>query len=136
MSDTMSGPTLTMRRSGRDGDYSATPDTEEIDALAHWLDSRFSLFGIRFGLDAVLGLVPGVGDALGLALSSVIIGQAYRMGARKRTLARMILNVMGDTVVGAIPILGSVVDVVWRANRSNMSLLKRDLAVANPVRRF
>ena len=48
----------------------------------------------------------------------------------------MALNVAGDTVVGAIPVLGTVVDVVWRANRSNMRLLRRDLAIANPVRRF
>lgn len=129
--------TISMSRTGgRKGEYSATPSTAELENLAHWLDSRFSLFGIRFGLDSILGIVPGVGDLAGLGLSSYIIGQGYKMGVRKRTLARMIANVMGDTVVGAIPVLGSVVDVFWKANRANMRLLRRDLETANPVRRF
>lgn len=98
----------------------------ELDKLAGWLDTRFSLFGVRFGIDPVLGLIPGVGDAAGLLLSSAIILQAYRIGVRKRTLARMALNVAGDTVIGAIPLLGTVTDVVWKANRSNMRLIRRD----------
>ncbi|MEM8552689.1 MAG: DUF4112 domain-containing protein [Pseudomonadota bacterium] len=130
--------TINMRRTGggRDNSYSAAPSTAELDSLAHWLDSKFSLFGIRFGMDSVLGLVPGVGDAAGLALSAYLIGQGYRMGARKRTIARMAANALGDTVVGSIPVLGSVIDVFWKANRANMKLLRRDLERANPVRRF
>lgn len=120
--------TLTMRRGReRDAPYGTAPDTQELDNLAHWLDTRFSIMGVRFGLDSILGVVPGIGDLAGLAMSAYIIGQAYRMGARKRTLARMAANVAGDTVVGSIPVLGTVVDIFWKANRSNMRLLRRDL---------
>ncbi|WP_108658463.1 DUF4112 domain-containing protein [Acuticoccus kandeliae] len=104
-----------------------TPSTRELDNLAIWLDSKFSLFGIRFGFDSILGLVPGIGDLVGFFLSSYLLIQAYRMGARKRTIARMAANVAGDTVLGSIPLLGSVFDVMWKANRSNMRILKREL---------
>ncbi len=104
-----------------------TPSTRELDNLADWLDSKFSLFGIRFGFDSILGLVPGIGDLVGFFLSSYLLVQAYRMGARKRTIARMAANVAGDTVFGSIPVLGSVLDVFWKANRSNMRILKREL---------
>lgn len=112
------------RARDRDGDGVSTA---ELDKFANLLDSKFSFLGIRFGLDSILGLVPGIGDVAGLGLSAVILGQAYRMGARKRTLARMAMNVAGDTIVGSIPIVGTVVDVFWKANRQNMSLLRRDL---------
>lgn len=129
--------TITMRRiPGERRSYSANPDVKEIDGLARWLDSRFSILGVRFGVDSLLGLVPGVGDLAGLALSSVILGQAYRLGARKRTLTRMALNVAGDTVVGSIPVLGTVIDVFWKANTSNMRLLRRELERGRAVRRF
>lgn len=109
--------------------------TAELDKFAHLLDSKFSFLGIRFGLDSILGLVPGIGDIAGLGLSAVILGQAYRMGARKRTLARMAVNVAGDTVVGSIPLVGTIVDVFWKANRRNMSLLRKDLELQAARRR-
>jgi len=98
----------------------------ELDKLSGWLDTRFSVMGVRFGIDPILGLVPGIGDAAGLILSSAIIAQAYRIGVRKRTLARMALNVAGDTVIGSIPLLGTVTDVMWKANTSNMRLIRKD----------
>ncbi|XWN33351.1 MAG: DUF4112 domain-containing protein [Devosia sp.] len=110
------------RRVGR-----GSSDVRQLDTLAHWLDSRFSVFGIRFGLDSILGIVPGIGDLAGLIMSSAILVQGYRLGARKRTLARMAANVAGDTLVGSIPVVGTLVDVVWKANRSNMRILRRDL---------
>jgi len=130
--------TLTMPRAyGRQRESArAAPSTEELDKLAHLLDSRFSLLGVRFGLDSVLGLVPGVGDLAGLGMSAYILGQGYRMGARKRTLARMGVNVLGDTLFGSIPVIGTVVDVFWKANRSNMRLLHRDFERGNVKRRF
>ena len=128
--------TIAMRRGADDGTFSAVPSTERLDRLAHLLDSRFSVFGVRFGLDSIMGLVPGIGDAAGLAVSAYLIGEGYRMGARKRTLARMGVNVLGDTVVGAIPLVGTVIDVFWKANNANMRLLKRDLGAANPIQRF
>jgi hypothetical protein len=129
-------PTITMRRKpGTERTDTAAPDTRQLDILAHWLDSKFSVLGIRFGVDSVLGLIPGVGDVLGLALSAYLLGQGYRLGARKRTLARMGANVMVDALLGAVPFVGEVFDVVWKANRANMRLLKRDLERPNAMRR-
>ena len=127
-------PTMTMRR-GRDRFDSATPSTADLDRLAHLLDSRFSFMGIRFGLDSIMGIVPGVGDLAGLGISAYLIGQGYRMGARKRTLARMGLNVLGDSMIGAIPLVGTVADVFWKANNANMKLLKKDLERKSALRR-
>lgn len=129
--------TITMRRQpGTDNTFTGRPSTRELDELANWLDARFSILGIRFGFDSILGLVPGIGDLAGLLLSSYLIGQGYRMGARKRTLARMCANVAGDTIIGSIPVVGTVADVVWKANRANMRLLRRDLERPEAVRRM
>jgi hypothetical protein len=129
--------TISMRRQpGTSNTFTGKPSTRELDELAHWLDSRFSIFGIRFGFDSILGLIPGVGDLAGLALSTYLIGQGYRLGARKRTLARMSANVLGDTVLGSIPVLGTVADVAWKANRANMRLLRRELERPEVVRRL
>ncbi len=131
-------PSLTLPRSygRRRNTERAAPSTEELDKLAHLLDSRFSFLGIRFGLDSILGIVPGIGDLAGLGMSAYILGQGYRMGARKRTLARMGVNVLGDTVIGSIPLVGTVADVFWKANRSNMRLLHRDIEAGKMRRRF
>lgn len=99
---------------------------DELDKFASLLDSRFSLFGVRFGIDPVLGLIPGIGDAVGFIMSSAIVMQAWRIGVRKRTLARMMLNIAGDSILGAIPLVGTVTDVLWKANRSNLRLIRRD----------
>lgn len=99
----------------------------ELDKLSSLLDTRFKFMGVRFGLDPILGLVPGIGDAAGLILSSAIVAQGWRIGVRKRTLARMGLNMLGDTVLGSIPILGTFTDVAWKANRRNVELIRRDL---------
>lgn len=127
--------TLTMRR-GPDSTYSAKPELSELDSMAHWMDSRFKIAGIRFGLDSIMGLVPGVGDVASAGMSLFILGQAYRLGARKRTMVRMGANVLGDMVFGSIPVLGTVVDVVWKANRANMRLLRRDLERPEALRRL
>lgn len=127
--------TISLRRHRDTAGEGATPSTAELDKLADLMDSRFSLFGIRFGLDSILGIVPGVGDAAGMLVSAYLIGQGYRMGARKRTLARMAVNVAGDTAVGSIPLLGTVVDVFWKANNRNMGLLRRELSRPGVARR-
>lgn len=102
-------------------------DEAQTERLARLLDSRFRVpgTGLRFGLDGLLGLVPGVGDAAGLALSSMVIVQAVRLGARGATVARMVLNVAVDAVFGSIPLLGSVFDFAFKANTRNVALLQR-----------
>lgn len=95
--------------------------------LARLLDSQFGIPGtrLRFGVDAVVGLVPGIGDAAGLALSSYVILQAVGLGARGATVARMVLNVALDAVFGSVPVVGTVFDLWFKANNRNLALLER-----------
>lgn len=111
----------------RNGDREAY--LKEMQDLAHLLDNSFRipLIGYRFGVDAILGLVPVVGDFTAFALSGYIIYRAARMGAPTSLLAKMVANALGDTVVGSIPVLGTVVDVMWKANSRNLRLLERFL---------
>ena len=101
-----------------------------LDALATLLDSAFLIPGtnIRFGLDALIGLVPGIGDAITTLISLYIVREARALGASRLVIARMLVNVAIDGVVGAVPLIGDVVDVAWRSNRRNMALLQRHLA--------
>lgn len=105
-----------------------------LDKLSRLLDNAFAIPGTRFriGLDGILGLIPGIGDATGAALSIYLIVQAARLGLPVSTLLRMVGNVALETVVGAVPIVGDVFDIVWKANIRNMALLRghRPLAVA------
>ncbi|MEZ4433629.1 MAG: DUF4112 domain-containing protein [bacterium] len=100
--------------------------------LAGLLDDAFTIPGtrLRFGLDGLLGLIPGVGDILGAAFSSFIIALAARAGAPRAVLARMAGNVAIETLVGAIPLIGDLFDFAWKANRRNVELLDR--ALQNP----
>jgi uncharacterized protein DUF4112 len=101
----------------------------QVKWLANLLDDAFRIPGtpLRFGWDSVLGLFPGLGDVLTSALSLLIVHHAWQTGASKLTLARMLGNVSIDFVVGAIPLLGDMFDVVWKANRKNARLLEQHL---------
>jgi hypothetical protein len=83
--------------------------------------------GIRFGIDSLIGLVPGLGDLLGGALSLYIIAESARMGVPRSLLARMGWNVALDTIVGEVPVLGDLFDVAWKANMRNLGLLEEHL---------
>jgi hypothetical protein len=95
--------------------------------LARALDSAVRIPGtnVRFGLDAVLGLVPGLGDVAGAAMGSYLVLLGSRLGAPKPVLARMVLNVAFDTLAGVVPVAGDLFDVAWKANTRNMALLER-----------
>ena len=97
--------------------------------LSHILDDFLVIPGtrIRFGLDAVGGLIPGIGDVLGGMASWIIILAAWLRGVPRLTLARMLANVAIETIVGAVPVLGDAFDVAWKANRRNFALLQRSL---------
>ena len=97
-----------------------------IDALATLLDTAFVLPGtsVRFGFDALIGLFPAVGDLITTALSLFIVHEAYQLGAPSHVIARMLGNVALDGVFGAVPLVGDAFDVLWRANRRNMRLLR------------
>jgi hypothetical protein len=101
-----------------------------LDALARLLDTAFILPGtnVRFGFDAMIGLVPGIGDTITTVISLYIVHEAHQLGAPPHVIARMLGNVAIDSLVGAVPILGDAFDVVWRANIRNMALLREYLA--------
>ena len=102
-------------------------DVERARVLARALDSAVRIPGtnIRFGLDALLGLVPGLGDVAGAAMGGYFVLLGSRLGAPKPVLARMVLNVALDTLAGVVPVLGDLFDVTWKANTRNMALLER-----------
>jgi len=113
---------------GRD-DPARAREAARLEALSHLLDDAFRVPGtrLRFGLDGLLGLVPGVGDAATGALSAYLVLGAWRLGVPGGVLARMIANVAIDTVLGTIPVLGDLLDFGFKANRRNMALLRRHL---------
>ena len=104
-------------------------DDENLDILSHLLDDFIKVPGtsIRFGLDGIVGLVPGIGDVLGGIASCIIILAAWMRGVPYVTVVRMVANVGIEVVVGAIPILGDAFDIAWRANRRNYALLTGSL---------
>jgi hypothetical protein len=109
---------------------------DRLRRFAWLLDELFRIPGTkqRVGLDALIGLVPGVGDTIGALLSTYIILEAARRGASIWTVTRMLANVGVETVVGAIPLLGDLFDVVFKANRRNMALLGDTLEREAPPR--
>jgi hypothetical protein len=101
---------------------------EHLDYIAALLDDMFRIPGthIRFGLDALIGWVAGIGDALAGMASFLIVFAAWRRGVQAITLVRMIANVVLETTLGAIPVAGDVFHVFWKANRRNYKLLIRE----------
>ena len=97
--------------------------------VARLLDSGARIPGttIRFGLDPILGLVPGLGDVAGAVLSGYIVLVGVRLGASRSVVLRMVANILIDTVVGSVPLLGDAFDVVWKSNNRNVALLERFL---------
>ena len=102
---------------------------ENLDLLAHLLDDWFRVPGtsIRFGLDGIIGLVPGLGDILAGLASCIIVIAAWFRGVPYVTLLRMVVNLGLDVLIGAIPILGDAFDIAWKANRRNYALMKKHL---------
>jgi hypothetical protein len=100
-----------------------------VEQLAYWLDDRYRLPGTRFrvGLDGIVGLIPGVGDAVTSTLTAYIVYEAWRLGVPTSTLARMLANLGIDTVVGIVPVVGDLLDIGFKANRRNLKLLHRHL---------
>ena len=101
---------------------------DQINGLAWLLDNSIRLpGGFRIGLEAILGLVPFLGDAAGVLLSGYIVRQAARLGAPPSLLARMVMNVAVEGVIGMVPLAGDIFDAAWKANQRNALLLGRYL---------
>lgn len=111
-------------------------DTADIEKLAELLDTKWVLPGTtwRFGLDSVIGLVPGIGDAVTTLMGAYIIVRARELGAPLHLQAAMVGNLAIDTLVGAVPLVGDVFDFAFRSNAKNVRLLKRHLD-KQPLRR-
>ena len=121
-------------------DTSTQQSLERLEALAKLMDSAFLVPGtnIRMGLDAIIGLVPVVGDLVSGAISSYLIWEARRLGASRWVIGRMAANTLIDTTFGVIPILGDAFDVLFRSNMKNLALLRRHLTkkgLAGPTSR-
>ena len=91
--------------------------------------------GYSIGLDPIIGLVPGIGDLIGTAVSSFIIFQAQRAGVPKATIGRMMANVAIDSAVGAIPFAGDAFDFVFKANQKNLELYREAMLGTRDTRR-
>jgi len=103
----------------------------EIEFITRLLDDRFRVPGtsIRFGLDGLLGLVPGIGDGATALVSLYVVYRAWSMGAPTGVLGRMLFNILLDSTVGSVPVLGDVFDVAFKSNRRNLELLRRHLDI-------
>ena len=111
------------------------PRLDELRRLrdqARLLDSAFQIPGTNFriGWDGLIGLIPGVGDAVTGVLAAGLVARAAHLGVPNRVLFRMVANVAVDIALGAVPVLGDLFDIAWKANQRNVRLLERHVARA------
>lgn len=110
---------------------------ERVRRVATLLDNAIPIPGTRYriGLDPILGLLPGVGDAVGALMAGYILMEAARLGVPGSVLLRMLFNIGVDSAIGAVPGLGDLFDFVWKADSKNLSLLQRHLGEPVATRR-
>ena len=108
---------------------------KQVQFLARIMDEQFVVPGtrIRFGWDSILGLFPGVGDAITSAISLLIVHHAWQTSASPIVLARMLANVGLDFMLGTIPLVGDALDFAWKANRKNARLLEQHLRYSSAL---
>ena len=102
-------------------------DIEKLESMASWMDSRFTIPGtsIRFGLDSLIGLIPGVGDTVTFFSTVYLIGKAHAYKLPWYVILQMIWNGFVDWLIGLIPLVGDIFDIGWKANHKNVALLKK-----------
>ncbi len=103
-----------------------------LEFLSRWMDSQFRVpvLGWRFGLDTILGLIPGLGDSTTAVVSLYILTSAVRYRVPKITLLRMGLNIGLDWAVGSLPLVGDAFDMWWKSNNRNIELIRERAAVS------
>lgn len=103
------------------------PDLKRLDFVASLMDNAFRVPGtsFRFGFDSILGLIPGVGDGIGLLVSGFLATIMVRRGAGPLIMLQMLGNMGLDAIVGAVPLAGDIFDFGFKANRRNVELLKK-----------
>ena len=118
---------------------SIPPELRRARRLARFMDASVGvpLTRFRFGFDALVGVVPVLGDAIGAAISAYILAVAVRMGVARSTLLEMLWNIVIEAVGGSVPAVGDVFDAAWRSNVRNVALIERDLQIPpdEPARR-
>jgi hypothetical protein len=127
---------LSLAPRGRDG--ALTPRAQQVeieeslDQLSRWMDGLFRIPGTgwRFGLDAIVGLIPGLGDTATTIVSLYILAAGVRYRVSKATLLRMGFNIAVDYFIGAIPLVGDLFDAAWKSNQMNVELLRRRATVS------
>ncbi len=125
-----------MRAADRLRAWLAAPDHEaklaRLEKLEWFLERSITLpgWGRKTGADALIGLIPGIGDSIAAALGSYIILEALHAGAPRTIIARMVWNLGVDTVLGAVPVVGDLFDFFYKSNSMNLKLLKRHLESA------
>jgi hypothetical protein len=120
-----------------------TPTAAESEELARLrmiarvLDNAVEIPGTKFrvGLDALLGLIPGVGDVVGFVVGTYVLTTAVRLGIPKAVIGRMLLNIGTDAALGSVPLAGDVFDAAWRANSKNVALLDKAITEPREARR-
>jgi hypothetical protein len=114
---------------------------KRLDRLAWYLDNSIQVPGlnVRVGIEPLVGLIPGIGDIIGAIMSSYFLSEAVRLGAPKSVLLKMAYNIAVDALVGALPILGDLFDLAWKANARNARILgdyladPRETVVSSPL---
>lgn len=104
----------------------------KLRRISRVLDNAIAIPGtnIRFGLDPILGLLPGGGDTITGGISAYIVVEAARMGVPREVLGKMVGNILLDSFAGTIPVLGDLFDVGWKSNIKNIELLEKHLEIA------
>jgi hypothetical protein len=112
-------------------------DLQTLRGLSRLLDEAITIpgLGIKVGLDAVIGLIPGLGDVAGGVAGAYALVVAHRLGAPASVLVRMLMNIGIDALVGTLPLLGDLFDVGWKANTRNLRLLERYTGAPHAVRK-
>lgn len=104
-------------------------EIQELEKIAQWLDNKFRIPGtsIRFGIDSLLGLIPGIGDTSTLLVTVLLTERARRYGVPSHIRGKMYGNAAIDWLIGLVPFLGDLFDVGWKANLRNVALLRKHM---------
>ena len=100
---------------------------QRLRKVANIMDSKFSIGGFHFGVDSIVGLVPGIGDTIGGIVSAYIILEAHNLGIPKHLLIQMILLTLIDVLVGGIPVIGDIFDFFYKVNQRNLKIIEENL---------